>query len=205
MLEEISAYLVPGLLFVVAIVAMVLYVGRDNVPFLKRKIKEVDEGAAEKVMPALQRFAAKQGGLLLRDLNLYYKGAPAHFDAVVTGPFGVLGVNALGRGGELYGQPGDENWAQIIDGKKTAFANPLRAAAKSAQILRQALAEQRARVSVVDTLLVLTDKTAAVNIPASAGYVPLADLGRALDAPKYRKDNGCDPKASAEALEKYRQ
>ena len=40
---------------------------------------------------------------------------------------------------------------------------------------------------------------------ASAGYVPLADLGRALDAPKYRKDNGCDPKASAEALEKYRQ
>ena len=179
------------------------FMGGDSIVFFRGKRVKDEPDAAKKILPDVQRFAGANGYKILTDVTVTHKGDTGHFDAVVVGAFGILGINACGLGGEIYGSSKEEEWLQVFEGERSHFPNPIDMNVKNMGILRSALAERGTRVKDASSLIVFTQKGKKIelNLSNTLPFATVDSLRAALDVAKFKADNQTDIDAVYAAID----
>lgn len=179
------------------------FMGGDSIVFFRGKRVKDEPDAAKKILPDVQRFASANGYKMVTNVTVAHKGDTGHFDAVVVGTFGMLGVNACGLGGEIYGSAKEEEWLQVFEGERSHFPNPVDANVKNMGILRSALAERGVKVKEAASLTVFTQKGKKIelNLANTLPFATVDSLRADLDVAKFKADNQTDIDAVCTAIE----
>lgn len=202
-IKENPATLLVTLGLLILVFAMLYFLGGDSIVFFRGKRIKEEPDAAKKLLPDAQRFANANGYKMLADVTVTHKGDTGHFDAVIIGTFGILGLNACGLGGEIYGSAKEEEWLQIFEGERFHFPNLIDANIKNMGVLRSALAERGIRVKEAASLTVFTQKGKKVelNLANNLPFATVDGLRTALDVAKFKADNQTDIDAVYTAIE----
>ena len=136
----------------------------------KGEMPNDEHKGAEGVVRAVRRFAAAEGYAAIAPVQVQGTRDAADLDVVLVGWFGVLGVKCLGYGGDVYGSADEPQWTQVLPQGRRSFENPMTRAGKSARALRDALFAARLKNVSVETAVVFTNPSAALNLPRSTGH-----------------------------------
>lgn len=193
------------ILIVVAAGIFVIYyfIKRDKSGLAAKSGNMSAASAAAKPLTATKRFALLQQYQVVSPANLAKNGKFADFDFILVGVFGLLCVKCVGLGGEIYGNPDDENWLQVQKGERKSIPNPMRAAEADARVVRDALFTAKLKNVPVETAVVFTNKKAALALPRSTGHYVLKEFKGLLGKSSLLADKGVDIAKAAEAVRAY--
>lgn len=181
---------------VIIVLAYILY--RKNSP--KKQKMAGRENGTNKGVAALKGFARSHDFRFIEPAVLGRGDATAHIDALVIGYFGIIGIKAYGYNGEVYGGANEKEWAQIVEGNRTTFANPITEAAADVRVVRDALLAAKIRQLPVEVLCVFTDASAQLAIPRNTGHYTLKEFKSYLKKEKFLEDKGIDLDAAEAAI-----
>ncbi|MEG2287086.1 MAG: nuclease-related domain-containing protein [Ruthenibacterium sp.] len=159
--------------------------------------------AAAKPLAAAKRFALLQQYQLIAPAHLAKNGKFADLDFILVGVFGLLCVKCVGLGGEIYGNAGDQNWLQVQKGTRTTFQNPLMQADSDTRLVRDALFTAKLKNVPVDTIVIFTNKKAALALPRSTGHYTPKEFKKLLGKSSLLANKGIDIAKAADAVRAY--
>ncbi len=195
--------LIPIIIAVVAVVVIVIVFVVRRRP----KRERVNKGGTPVVSTAkagrvAAGFAKSSGFRCISPASIRGKNGTAQLEAVVVGPFGVLGVKALGYYGNVYGSKKEKEWVNVTTlGTRTLFPNPIAEAAADVRILRDALAEKNIKVVPVEVICVFTASEVQLGLPRDTGHFTMKSYKAYLDKEKFLEEKNFNVDAAFEALQ----
>ena len=193
------------LVAVVAAISLIYYFLFQKDSSKPKRGKDLSpEAAAAKPLAATKRFALLQQYQVIAPAKLVKNEKTADLDFILVGSFGLLCVKCIGLGGEIYGSAGDENWLQVHGKNRTPFENPLNKAAADTRLVRDALFTAKLKSIPVETVVVFTNKKAALALPRSTGHYTVKDFNALLGKSSLLADKGVDIAKAADAVRAYR-
>ncbi len=156
---------------------------------------------SEAVLRQLRRYAATNDFKVVAPVTAQGSKTTADLDALLVGWFGILGVKCLGYGGTIYGQQGDEEWVQEVNGLRRVFQNPLRCAEQSARAVRDVLFQAKIKNVPVETIVVFTGKKTELALPRSCGHYTLDQFTTYLKSTRFEEDKKVDVDQVAAAFQ----
>lgn len=158
---------------------------------------------ASKQLSATKRFALLQQYQVIAPANLAKNGKFADFDFILVGVFGLLCVKCIGLGGEIYGNPDDENWLQVQKGERKSIPNPMLATEADTRLVRDTLFTAKLKNVPVECAVVFTNKKAELALPRTTGHYLPKDFKNLLGKSSLLADKGVDIAKAADAVRAY--
>ncbi|MDD3430118.1 MAG: nuclease-related domain-containing protein [Oscillospiraceae bacterium] len=191
----------------IAAVAVVLFFtyyafNEKPLPWAKDKTAKQAVGVSS-ALNTVQRWAKLNNTQVISSATLQSKNLSAYADAILVGPFGVLGIKCLGLNGDIYGEKNDGAWLQVVNDERISFENPLTECNVCARLIREALFAAGIKNTNVDCIAVFCNKKANIAVPRSAGIVFPHTLKDTLNKDKYTIDKGLDTQKAAEAIKTF--
>lgn len=196
MLTLNALFNIIGVLVVLAIAAFVFYFAvRDqktdaSTPAAKRR--KTDAGV-EATLRAVSRYAASHGFKVLRPAHFGTGERETALDAVVVTFGGLIGIRCFGYNGEIFANPGEQEWLWVTGESREKIPDPVALCAADARALRDVLMQDPKLRSVsVECLPVFTDKSVQISAPRSLSVLRRSQLISTLEQQKYLEDRGLD-------------
>lgn len=179
-----------ALLAITFLVIIGTFLWRRNPPGKKPTGQEFGTQA---VTDIAKKFARREQYICLSPVDLVYKEKPSHFDAVIIGNFGLLGVTSLGYNGQIYGATGEDKWLQVApDGTRSHFANPQKQASADMRALRDVLNRAQLRNVSVEVVYVFSHPKTQLALPRKSDSYTLTSFKKLLRRDKYQEDAKLD-------------
>ena len=157
---------------------------------------------ADKLRKKAEGWARSHDGKVIGPVELEWNGLHAHYEFIVVGWFGALGVNCLGYIGTIYGTVEEEEWTQEKNGERSSFPNPLPINQNAARVLRGVLMDNGLRNLTNDVVTVYTGFDVKLAIPRRVAYHTsdsfIAMLRR---SDRFNADKGADVEALCKLLQ----
>ncbi|WP_159438173.1 nuclease-related domain-containing protein [Massiliimalia massiliensis] len=170
-----------------------------------RKIR-VGKNGEKKVGKELEKIARKSSNKfrVIHDIYLPLYDKTTQIDHIVIGKFGMVVVETKAMNGDIYGTEKDNDWANVVDEKKTRFYNPLFQNKTHVDCIRHILKKENIYRVDIDSLVVFSQKTAILNIPRKLPVITINLLKKYFKKSRYKQDNQVNVEKVYEALEKNR-
>ncbi|MEG0018726.1 MAG: nuclease-related domain-containing protein, partial [Hydrogenoanaerobacterium sp.] len=159
--------------------------------------------AAAKPLAVTKRFALLQQYQVIAPAHLAKNGKFADLDFILVGIFGLLCVKCVGLGGEIYGNMNDDNWLQVQKGVRKSFPNPLAQAEADTRLVRDTLFTAKLKNVPVETIVIFTNKKAALALPRSTGHYTPKAFKALLRKSSYLANKGVDIAKATDAVRAY--
>ncbi|MEG1895034.1 MAG: NERD domain-containing protein [Oscillospiraceae bacterium] len=188
----------------VGAVLVYLFMDDENKKLIfKKKVKASDDKGEDNLLKVLKRFASVKNFDVLPKTTLKIEDTQFTFDAILVGFFGTIGISSVNLSGEIYGETNSDQWAQVLEGKRAEFANPLKEMNGSVRFFKEIYKEEKVKCGSVDSLVVFTSKKAQLYAGKKSPAISIDKLYSKLDVEKYLTDNGGDMEAMKAAIAKY--
>lgn len=156
-----------------------------------------------KVTSTLKKYAFLRSYKVLSDYKFNYKGKIITIDNILIGFFGIMIVTDINVAGEVYIEEGrNTEWLNIENSKKTKFGNPLTESLDYINAIKVMLREQKVANTMVENLIVFTDKKVELYKPNKLPIIKITELSKYIHQSKYDKDNEYDVEQIVEILNK---
>ena len=201
---EWEQMLLVTVIVAIVLVFVVLYFTGKKLLQL-RKIR-VGKNGEKKVGRALEKIARKSSNRyrVIHDIYLPLYDKTTQIDHIVIGRFGMVVVETKAMNGEIYGTEKDNDWANVVNDRKTRFYNPLLQNKTHVDCVRHILKKENIYRIQVDSLVVFSQKTAILNIPRKLPVITINLLKKYFKKSRYRQDHQVDVERTYEALMKNR-
>ncbi|MEG0021057.1 MAG: NERD domain-containing protein [Oscillospiraceae bacterium] len=188
----------------VGAVLVYLFMDDENKKLIfKKKVKASDDKGEDNLLKVLKRFASVKNFDVLPKTTLKIEDTQFTFDAILVGFFGTIGISSVNLSGEIYGETNSDQWAQVLEGKRAEFANPLKEMNGSVRFFKEIYKEEKVKCGSVDSLVVFTSKKVQLYAGKKSPAISIDKLYSKLDVEKYLTDNGGDMEAMKAAIAKY--
>lgn len=199
--EQMKPYLIIGAIVVaVLIISLSIIFG---IFFHRRKIKKLGVKGEKKVASVLGKYALLNHCKVINNIFLPLYDKTTQIDHILIGYFGVLVVETKNMKGEIYGNPSDKEWTQILGDKKHKFYNPMKQNQTHIDNIRYVFNKENIYNIQLESLVVFADPTTSVYIPRGLPVVGIKKLKKFLKQPKLKKDNGVDVDKIYNAIMKH--
>lgn len=159
--------------------------------------------ARKKALAIAKHFAGEHNCKILSPVTIAKNGKFADFDFILAGSFGLLCVKCIGLSGEIFGSKQDEEWAQVQNGTRTTFSNPLTVAAQDARVVRDCLFHAKIKNTPVESICIFTNPKASLVFPRSTGHYTLKTFRNLLQKEKFRLDKKVDATQAINAIQPF--
>ena len=195
--------LVTVIVAIVLVLVVLYFTGKKLLQL--RKIR-VGKNGEKKVGRALEKIARKSSNRyrVIHDIYLPLYDKTTQIDHIVIGRFGMVVVETKAMNGEIYGTEKDNDWANVVNDRKTRFYNPLLQNKTHVDCVRHILKKENIYRIQVDSLVVFSQKTAILNIPRKLPVITINLLKKYFKKSRYRQDHQVDVERTYEALMKNR-
>ncbi|MEG1932476.1 MAG: hypothetical protein RR075_05140, partial [Pygmaiobacter sp.] len=149
-MNGLSMVLVLGVMMVLLVMVLKQQNADDSTAGTVKKA--VEDGGVDKMLAALRRYATMHDFVLLTPAKVKSGEKVADLDALLVTYAGVVGVKCLGMNGQVFANPGDENWLRVAGDTRESFRNPLDVRAADVRVLRDVLAEAKLRTVKIECL-----------------------------------------------------
>ncbi len=136
-------------------------------------------------------------------MHIAKNGKFADFDFVLVGSFGVLCVNCLGYGGEIYANTNEDKWLQVLKQERTYFENPLKQAQNATRVVRDCLFEDKMKNVSVTSAVVFTNKNVSLAVGRNPDCLTPASFKALINKDMYITDKNVDKQRVISAIEKF--
>lgn len=195
----VVSLVIAGILGAVVIALLVRYLYRRGHPKVDKTAGR--DAHTQQAVRAVRSFARSNSFKFIGPATYERGGRVTRLDAVVVGYFGVLGIQALGYNGEIYGTADEARWLQVAaDGTRTHFPNPVDETAEAVRVLRDALMEGKQRKVPVEVLCVFCGSKVQLALPRAVEYYTIKTLKKQLRKEKYLDDTGLELEQVEQAL-----
>lgn len=193
---------VPVLVVIIVVaVVIIFFIARH---FLKKrgpKEHKVVVGSTAAAGRQAVRFARSNSFKVISPAVVRGKNGTARLEAVVIGPFGILGVKGLGYYGNVYGTKDEKEWLNVTAlGARTKFPNPILESAADVRVLRDALFAKNIKVVPVEVVSVFTAKEVQLGLPRDAGHYTMKTYKAYLNKEKFLEEKNFNVEKAEEAI-----
>ncbi|MEG0019565.1 MAG: NERD domain-containing protein [Oscillospiraceae bacterium] len=192
---------------IIAVVGLVLvYIFMDEEHkqlIFKKKPSPSDNRGEENLLKVLKRFSSVKNFDVLPKTTIEFDGVQFTFDAILVGFFGTIAISGVNLSGEIYGETNSDQWAQVLEGRRAEFANPLKELNGSVRFFKEMYKQEKTKFGNVDSLVVFTSKKVELYAGKKSPAIAVDQLYSKLDVEKYLTDNGADMEAMKATIAKY--
>lgn len=144
--------------FVIALAAILVLIAALYFPKFKLKMalrKQGRQGEAE-VASILKSFAFKNQYKVINDISIPLYDNCTQIDHILIGTFGLLVIETKSHKGDIYAEPREKEWVQIVGGKKEKIYNPLLQNKTHVDALRYQLQKHQVYKVPIESIVVFT-------------------------------------------------
>lgn len=156
------------------------------------RLKKQGRSGEAKVAAILKNFAFSHGYRVINDISIPLYDGCTQIDHILIGEFGLLVVETKSHKGDIYAEPREKEWVQIVGGKKEKMYNPLLQNKTHVDALRYQLQKHEIYKVPIDSLVVFSGANKK-NLYIEQGH-PIMDirlLKKYLNKnERYIRDNG---------------
>lgn len=186
---------------VVVAILVVVFILRHVLKNRKPMGHSVYVTSASKAGKVAVRFARSNSFRVISPAKIRGKSGTADLEAIVIGPFGILGVMGLGYYGNVYGVRDEKEWLNVTAlGARTKFQNPIMEAAADVRIIRDALFTKNIKVVPVEVVPVFTAKELQIGVPKDTGHYTLKTFKAYLGKDKFLEEKNFNIDKAEEAI-----
>ncbi len=162
--------------FVIAIIVIAVIIFAFQLPKICQKSKLAKQGRAGEtdVAAILKGFAFKNSYKVINDITIPLYDTCTQIDHILIGTFGLLVVETKSHKGDIYANPNDKEWIQIIGGKKERMYNPLMQNKTHVDALRYQLQKNKVYKVPIESIVVFSNAHKK-NLYLEKGH-PVIDL-----------------------------
>ncbi len=179
------------------------YMGGEDIIFFRKKKHEIDPKAKENLADALNRFIRSRDFKVMGPTTIEFEGKEYSFDSLLFTYSGIVAFSLQPQIGETYADLSGENWATVWQGKRTEFANPLKAMEDNEKLFKDLFRAEGVKYIKAQNFVVFTNKNANVVAPRNLPVCHADDLSSKL-GDKCLADNGANIQGMMDAIEKYK-
>lgn len=193
---------IPGIIvIVVAAVVIVFFIVRHLLKSRPPKEHTVVVNSSTKAGKIAVRFAKSNGFRIIAPAVVQGKNKTANLEAIVIGPFGILGIKGLGYYGNVYGTKDEAEWLNVTTlGARTKFPNPIVEGAADVRAIRDALFAKNIKMVPVEVANVFTAKEVQLGVPRDAGHYTLKTFKAYLNREKFMEEKNFRVEKAEEAI-----
>lgn len=188
------------IILVVVVIVIVLII-RQVIKRRPAKEHNVYVPAASKAGKVAVRFARSNGFKVISPARIRGKNGVADLEAVVIGPFGILGVEGYGHYGNVYGTKDEKEWLNVTAlGARTKFPNPILEAAADVRVIRDALFAKNIKMVPVEVISVFTSKELQLGVSRDAGHYTMKTYKAYIAKEKFLEEKNVNVEKAEEAI-----
>lgn len=179
------------------------YMGGEDIVFFRKKRYEIDPKAGERLADALNKFIRSRDYKVMGPTTIEFEGKEYSFDSLMFTYSGIVAFSLQPQIGETYADLTGDQWATMWQGKRTSFANPLKAMEENEKLFKDLFRAEGVKYVKVHNFVVFTNKFANVVAPRNLPVCHSDDLPQKLSE-KVLADNGANIQGMMDAIEKYK-
>ncbi len=183
--------------------AYLYYMGGEDIVFFRKKKHDIDPKAKESLADALNRFIRSRDFKVMGPTTIEFEGKEYSFDSLLFTYSGIVAFSLQPQIGETYADLSSEKWATVWQGKRTEFANPLKAMEINEKLFKDLFRAEGVKYIKAQNFVVFTNKNANVVAPRNLPVCHADDLSQKL-SDKCLADNGANIQGMMDAIEKYK-
>lgn len=180
---------------ILLVAAAVLLVGLV-VYFIQRRKKQkstrIGKNGEKKVLKVLKKFGRFYNVKILGDVYLPLYDETTQIDHILIAPFGVMVIETKNWAGDIYGDPSEDKWLQVVGDDRNHHYNPLKQNKTHLDNLRHVFKKENIYRVNVEGVVVFTNGRSNLYCPRGVPVMKLKQFKKLLKQPAYEADNKVD-------------